>query len=336
MENNRFLEIDLMKIMSCLAVIGIHISAMGISAPDSDKTLYAVSLIVNGISNFAVPSFIFLSGLALMMRYTGRPLSYGHFLQKRMNSILVPYLGWSFTYFIVYAVAGYYAVTVANILSVIFLGTGEFHLYFVIILFQLYALFPLLKSAVDRMHPLLTLTAAVSIHLFFAYKVLPFPYMDRIFIPYLIYFVAGMLWGTHYTVMKNWMRKHGPLTGCLYLCAAGLYLFSRFFPEAQLSGLPQLWQLFSLASILMLMTLSTALVAHRNGKSRGAGMMTLSAATFYVYLAHPLFIAGFFKMCNDLGFRDMALLLPLGYLAVTAVSFAGALAYLKYKKLKRA
>lgn len=325
-----------MKIISCLAVVAIHISAMGISDPSVENTTRNISLFFNGISNFAVPSFIFLSGLALMLRYGGKPLACMTFMKKRMHSILIPYLGWSFTYFFVYALAGYYAVSLANILAVVFLGTGEFHLYFVIILFQLYALFPLLKPIVERMHPVLTLALAIAIHLGFAYGVPPFPYMDRIFVPYLIFFAAGMVWGANYTYMKNSIIRHGFLIGCIYLAAAAFYLHSRFSPEAFLSQLPQLWQLFSLAAILMLMSLSTAMVQGINQPDWVSGIITLSAATFYVYLAHPLFIAVFYKLYHTIGFHEMHVILPLNYVAVTIISFTGALVYLRYKKLRRA
>ncbi len=335
MEKNRCLEIDLMKIISCLAVITIHISALGIGNPAPEGAVRNTALFFNGLSNFAVPSFIFLSGLALMLRYGSEPLSFTGFIKKRMNSILIPYLGWSFTYFIIYTVAGFYALTLSNILSVIFLGTGEFHLYFVVILFQLYLLFPLLKDVVLKLHPLVITALAVLIHMIFAYGISPFPYMDRIFVPYLIYFIAGMLWGAHYGLMKAWMTKHRFLTAILYLGAFGLYLSSHFYPEALQSQWPQLWQLFSLASILLLMNLCTALAPRFEDNPSASGVTTLSAATFYVYLAHPLFIAAFYKLSHDLGFSHLPLVLPLIYVAVTAVSFIGALGYLQYKRKKR-
>lgn len=333
MNKKRFLEIDLMKILSCFAVIAIHISAIGISDPTSVGTTYSVSLFINVISKFAVPSFIFLSGLALMLRYGNTKLLFFDFIRKRMNSILIPYLGWSFTYFFMYALAGYYAITKANLLSVVFLGTGEFHLYFVVILFQLYLLFPFLKIVIERLDPMISMLLAVSIHLAFAYLVRPFPNMDRIFIPYLIYFIAGMSWGRHYGPMQSWLQKHGRLVGLIYLTLSALYGGSRFFPESPLSHLPQLWEAFSLASILILMTISTALTSSIKSPERISAMITLSAATFYVYLAHPLLIAGFYKFSNHFGYKNMTVLLPLSYLSVTGISFIGALVYLKCKKL---
>lgn len=336
MDKNRCLEIDLMKIISCLAVIAIHISAIGISDPDFDGVVRHTSLFFNGLSNFAVPSFIFLSGLSLMLRYGSRPLSTLDFLRKRMNNILIPYLGWSFAYFFIYVFAGFYAISLSNILAVIFLGTGEYHLYFVVILLQLYFLFPLIKPMVEGLDPWMTLAVAAGIHLGFAYLVQPFPYMDRVFIPYLIYFIAGMAWGANYATMKSWVHTHRLPSALIYLGACVLYLLFRFFPEHPLAVLPQLWELYSLASILALMTFTTSVAGSTVRPRWVSRILTLSAATFYVYLVHPLFIAGFFQLYSDVrGTKDMPLILPLSYAVVTALSFAFSLGYMRFKNRGR-
>lgn len=337
MDNKRFLEIDLIKIISCLAVIAIHTSARGVTEPAAQETVRNISMFFNGLSNFAVPSFIFLSGLALMLRYGNKPLSILDFVRKRMKSILIPYLFWSFIYFYINVRAGYYAIDLNNILSVIFLGTGEYHLYFVVILFQLYLLFPFLKLTLERMGPLIGLASVLVLHLAFSYRIAPFPYMDRFFVPYLIFFVPGMIWGAQYENMKNWMQKNRGLTGTLYVLLTGAYLYSRFNPEAAISRFPQLWQLFSLASILILMGLTTSLVPKVKTPEQISATVTFSAATFYVYLAHPLIITYFYKICADAGHTDLKGILPAAYVLAAGIPFFGALVYLKLKdKIKAA
>lgn len=334
MEKNRFIEIDLMKILSCLAVIAIHITARGVTDPEVPAAARGISQFINAISYFAVPSFIFLSGLALILRYQGKPLSASDFMQKRVNNILAPYLGWSLGYYLLYTVAGYYALSLSNVLSAVVLGTGEYHLYFVVILFQLYLLFPLLKGITERLGTGLTAALAIAVQWFFSYQVAPFPYMDRVFVPYLIFFIAGMLWGRHYGVVREWINRHRVWTGLSYLILAALYLIARFKPESSIAFFPQLWQVFSLASILMLMTLTGTLSASIRTKDQVSRVITLSAATFYVYLAHPLFIAGFYKFCRLIGFNDLTLILPVNYLLSASLSFGGALIYLKYKSAR--
>lgn len=335
MKKQRFLEIDLIKIISCLAVIAIHVSARGISDPSITGLTRNVSQFINGISFFAVPSFIFLSGLALMLRYKDCPVPYVPFVKKRTHSILVPYLFWGFAYFLIYTFGGFYNFDLNNIMSVIFLGTGEYHLYFVVILFQLYLLFPLLKTIVEQIGTMASVLLTLAIHLGYSVYAPSFPYMDRVFVPYLLFFSAGMLWGRHYDLLKNWTKNSRGVIYGLYLTATALYLNSRFFPESTVGQLPQLWQLFSLASVLLLMTIATANASKLTDSARITGIVTLGAATFYVYLAHPLFIAGFYELFNSLGFRNISILMPVCYGLVTVLSFWGALHYLKFKSRKK-
>lgn len=335
LKQQRALEIDLIKIVSCLAVIAIHVSARGISDPAITGITRNVSQFVNGISFFAVPSFIFLSGLALMLRYHGEPVSYASFVKKRTGSIVFPYLFWSFTYFLIYTFGGFYNFDLNNILAVIFLGMGEYHLYFVVILFQLYLLFPLLKAIIEQLGTAVGSLLVLAIHLAYSAYTPSFPYMDRIFVPYLVFFCAGMFWGRHYEELKGWTRDHGVPISCIYLIFSGLYLNLRFAPESQLAHIPQLWQLFSFSTILLLMTVASSYVYPRLKPEQSSGILTLSAATFYVYLAHPLFIAGFYELSNSLGFRNISILMPVCYGLVTVLSFWGALQYLKFKSRKK-
>lgn len=335
MKQQRALEIDLIKIISCLAVIAIHVSARGISDPTVTGLARNVSLFINGISFFAVPSFIFLSGLALMLRYGGQPVSFAPFVKKRISSIVVPYLFWGFTYFLIYTFGGFYNFDLNNILSVIFLGTGEYHLYFVVILFQLYLLFPLLKPFIERLGTLAGGLVLLAVHFAYAAFAPSFPYMDRIFIPYLLFFCAGIFWGRHYGQLKEWITGRRVMVSGIYLVSAALYLHSRFAPETALGQAPQLWQLFSLASVLLLMTFASSYVRRLSDPVMISGIITLGAATFYVYLAHPLFIAAFYEICTSLGLRNIPVLMPACYVLVTLLSFWGALHYLEFKSRKK-
>ena len=335
MDKDRCLEIDLMKIISCLAVMAIHITARGVTDPASQGFTQNMALLLNGISNFAVPCFIFLSGTALMLRYGGAPLPFVHFMKKRMNSILVPYLGWSFAYFIIYTLGGFYNFDLNNILGVVFLGKGEYHLYFVVILIQLYLLFPLLKTALEWLGIPVTLMLVLALHLGFVFNSGTFPLMDRLFIPYLIFFVPGMVWGVYYGRLKTLIEHFGGVRiGAMvfYLFTAGLYLNARYYPESSLGIWPQLWQVFSLGSIGLLMVISTFFVTKLKTPEQKTTVMTLSTATFYVYLAHPLLIAGIYELSSYVGLDNLSVLLPLNYVLTAGISFWGALGYLKIKK----
>lgn len=326
-------EIDLMKVLSCLAVIAIHLSAMGVVAPAMGASAYGLAVTINGLAYFAVPSFIFLSGMTLSLRYGKGAVMLGPFLKRRVSGILLPYWGWSFAYFFIYAFAGYYALDPGNILSVAFLGTGEYHLYFVVILFQLYLLYPWLHRLGNRMGYKALLAAAAVLQICFALWAPAFPYMDRVFVPYLIHFCAGMLCAHQRQRIYPWLAARWPVVIMGYGLMAAAYVYSRFDPLPWPFWATQLWHLYSLTAICAMLTGCLAAGRKPLGTKVSTALAILSSATFYVYLGHPLLLAGFFKLWHDAGLRVDGSALLMGYGSVTTLSFVGALLYLRMKHI---
>jgi len=205
----------------------------------------------------------------------------------------------------------------------------------VVILFQLYLLFPLLKAIVERIGTLAGVLFILAIHLAYAVYVPPYPYMDRVFVPYLLFFCAGMFWGRHYEQLQDWTKDHRGMVFGTYIAFTALYLNSRFAPESSMGQAPQLWQFFSLASVLLLMTVATSYAGKLSNPNQISRIVTLGAATFYVYLAHPLFIAAFYELFKNIGYQNFSVLMPICYGFTTILSFWGALQYLKFKSRKK-
>ncbi|NFE81275.1 acyltransferase family protein, partial [Clostridium sporogenes] len=63
----RIESMDILKSLSTLAVIMIHVSASAINNSQFDTNIYKFSLILNQLSRFSVPVFIFLSGMGLTL-----------------------------------------------------------------------------------------------------------------------------------------------------------------------------------------------------------------------------------------------------------------------------
>lgn len=327
-------EMDLLKLAACLAVIAIHVSAMGVASPHVAGWAQSAAIAVNGLTYFAVPAFIFLSGTGLMLRYRGSPLKAADFYRRRTGAILLPYLGWSYTYYFVYAAAGYYALDLGNLLRVTFLGMGEYHLYFVVILFQLYLLFPLLKRALEAWTPLGFLGAVLVLHLAYTAAPPPWPYMDRFFMPYLVHFAAGMALGSRYELCSRVLTRFRALAAAGFALLAWAYVRSRFLPPP-LYGATQLWHGYSLGTVLTGFAWAPGLQAASGSAVDLGWLKRASEATFYVYLGHPLLLALFFKLWNDAGLRPGLGVLVLSYGVVTVLSFLGALGYVCLKEWQR-
>ncbi|WP_152391998.1 acyltransferase [Paenibacillus guangzhouensis] len=150
-KNNRIVYIDLLRILSILAVIILHITADLLTRTnDFNTTSWWVSNIFNSISRFAVPVFFMISG-AMMLRIEIK--SYKDFYIKRVLPLLIPLLSWS----LIYGWYNQYYILKSN------MGVGDFlldfgyrllvdrnyvHLWFLYAIIAIYSTVPLITKLV--------------------------------------------------------------------------------------------------------------------------------------------------------------------------------------------
>ncbi|NFG69738.1 acyltransferase [Clostridium sporogenes] len=134
----RIESMDILKSLSTLAVIMIHVSASAINNSQFDTNIYKFSLILNQLSRFSVPVFIFLSGMGLTLSYKKKE-SYLKYELHRLNKVVPEYLLWSSIY--------YFFIMERKGLRELLVGCAGgdiyYHLYFVPIIIIFYIMFPL-------------------------------------------------------------------------------------------------------------------------------------------------------------------------------------------------
>ena len=118
-----------------------------------------------------------------------------------------------------------------------------------------------------------------------------FEYTARVFTTYLFYFLAGAFAGKHYDSFKSFLaaRKRG-IVG-LFAVAAVIDCFASWSIEsgfAWLSWADMFHIIYCVAAILALMCLSLRITAKESRLTKALPM--LNAASYNVYLIHPLFI----------------------------------------------
>ena len=147
--------LDLGRVMAMLAVIAIHVSSTYIYSPSS-HTLLGMNLAfwLNQLGRFSVPLFLLISGISLGL--STREESVLSFWGRRLKKIGIPYLVWTVIYqlqsvgFDPVKFVGQIGKNPGGFLRVVLLGQAGSHMYFVIILLQCYALYPLIRKAVSR------------------------------------------------------------------------------------------------------------------------------------------------------------------------------------------
>lgn len=140
----RFDDLYVLRLIATVAVIAIHTTSQ-------DMTLSFLGYYGNQLARFSVPMFLILSGFLLFQSdLTDGLLPLSQFYRKRFRRILLPYILWTIFYSLI---LHYYFNGTQNAHMILpdmirhfFLGNGFTHLYFVVIIIQLYLLYPFMRN----------------------------------------------------------------------------------------------------------------------------------------------------------------------------------------------
>ncbi len=130
---------DLLRALSTIAVILIHITGTILYNSNNKSLTYNFSLVLNQLTRFSVPAFIFLSGFGLALSYK-RESKYLYYLIHRLKKIIPDYLVWCIIYIFLIENPN---LTYNDKIHSIFDGTLYYHFYFVPIIIILYLIFPI-------------------------------------------------------------------------------------------------------------------------------------------------------------------------------------------------
>jgi probable poly-beta-1,6-N-acetyl-D-glucosamine export protein len=203
-ENNHgyFSEIVYLRAFAILAVISIHVSSCFTSMERATfLTFFYMS--VDTISHFAVPLFVCISGFVLFNKYQGS-YSLRRFYKKRFLSVIPQYLFFTaiallFSYCGSLFLQAPWKRSLSDIMYQIFMGTAFFHLWFFVLIIQLYALYPVIERIFEKFNEkgrlmlLFIILYGIRITLpILSMKEGTLLWTSTLFLGYLFYFVLGM------------------------------------------------------------------------------------------------------------------------------------------------
>ncbi len=174
-------------------------------------------------SSFAVPVFIFISGFILTYNYD-EEVPIREFYIKRIKYILYPYVIFSFIYLLYYLINGSLFLNKDLLLIAfkLFSASMAFHLWFIALIIQFYLLFPhILTYCFSVKNEKLVLACSLMVSLLCSLVMIFFQSVfkvsidgnfhklldligDRIFLPYLFYFILGM----HFCRKADFIKRH--------------------------------------------------------------------------------------------------------------------------------
>lgn len=240
----RISELDVLRGLAFLAVVFQH--SLGVYARRPDIQLPDAVMIgmVLHFVKFAVPAFVFATGLALFYNYYQK-INYPAFIKKRTVDILIPYILWTCLYAAIidgipFAISSAWLKEFGKTLLS---GSAVYHLWFVIMIFQFYLLYPLFLALFKRVGGLIisnrlrfmatvTLLAAMyALLMWFSFnyisedfyagsaviQLLFVEYRDRNFLYFIFYFIMGGIAGVGLMKWREFVNRSVNWNGFLFL-----------------------------------------------------------------------------------------------------------------------
>jgi len=313
--------------------------------------LSAANLLVYITAHVAVPLFLCISGCVLALHYSGE-YSVASFYQRRMQTILLPYIIFSLLYMLVPAgtpaVFGQWAIpspeeAVFNLLT----GSGYYHLWFFLLIIQFYLLYPLIIALYDayaaEVRQEHIVAAALIVQILWSagahaggavFGQIWYALLIRVFLSHIFYFTLGIYAARHYGAIASVVRAiQGRAILALALAAtAGISLLwvPAFINAGSFDAIPpsvfiiqRIVEPFYYLLLFILLYAAAGLLA-QSTHAVPLFLQTLGDRSYGVYLVHAFVTTMIIMALGSLGvgWGDW-IFYPVLFVSVVAVSTAG-------------
>ena len=305
MNKKRVIWIELLRVMACIGVIGIHAGSQHFRDMPLDSSVWAVSNFYHGINRFAVASFIMISGCLYLD--SKRTWNLRRLWKRNILPIAAAYIFWQMFY------AVYRIITngtlakgskAALVKFMVYISKSYFHLWYLPMLIGLLIITPMLWEIVNSARG--KQWEEYMIVLFLVFQILPYtinyfplPWKDHIMdilqtvqpemvTGYIGYFILGH-YLSHYEVSKKLEYLVYVLGVILILAAIGLCYIS-----SQNSGKPiqSFYENYTLAGFFWVSSFFLFFKNHVSkikwNEKQEKRICYLGSCTFGIYLIHAL------------------------------------------------
>lgn len=305
MNKKRVIWIELLRIMACIGVIGIHAGSQHFRDMPLDSSVWAVSNFYHGINRFAVASFIMISGCLYLD--SKRTWNLRRLWKKNILPIAAAYIFWQMFY------AVYKIITngtlakggkAALVKFMVYISKSYFHLWYLPMLIGLLIITPMLWEIVNSARG--KQWEEYMIVLFLVFQILPYtinyfplPWKEHIMdilqtvqpemvTGYIGYFILGH-YLSHYEISKKLEHLVYVLGVILILAAIGLCYIS-----SQKSGKPiqSFYENYTLAGFFwgssFFLFFKNYVSKIKWNEKQEKRICYLGSCTFGIYLIHAL------------------------------------------------
>ena len=287
-ETKEYFFLHVARLFGCLGVIALH--SVGLSQPLlSDTSSWWTKTIVDALSIWAVPLFVMISG-SLLLNSKIHESAQG-FYKKRLSRIGIPALFWIPFYFLVYHFYRGDSLDILYLAKRILYSSVD-HLYFLILIFQLYLLTPLFRRIIQKMND----KHFFGLILFFSYLCIFWKrssFVGVMFVPFIHYYFLG-----GYLLRKKVAKQFIPYLGALFIFTTAVLVFATYYLTLQNPGYASNMFLYSPSHPLILVVTVLIFLLIQNSQvsvffTKHFSIQRLrkwSHATFGIYILHPLIL----------------------------------------------
>jgi probable poly-beta-1,6-N-acetyl-D-glucosamine export protein len=235
-------ELDPLRAVTAVTVVAVHVLAFTVFLNNTTAGVQVQNGIITSV-HFTREAFMFITALALVYVYFGRPFSTRRFWAKRSIGILLPYCIWSIAYTWVntsqHSPAAFAKAALFNILT----GNASYQLYYILLTLQLYLVLPLFLLFLKHIkhHPWRALSISFALQVLFMYADYRYlqqgtlassgvwqvvaAYQDRFLLTYQFYFILGGLAALSLQQARAFVLRYGKwIVGCFVLALAALWV----------------------------------------------------------------------------------------------------------------
>jgi surface polysaccharide O-acyltransferase-like enzyme len=300
----RLFSLDVVRVVTLVGVVTVHAVSVTVTADSvSGGALLSVAHVNRSV-------FIGLSGFVLAYRAGPEPIPARAFWRRRYVLVVVPYVVWTAVYVLADGSWGTPLSLLGRFVADVSDGGARYHLYFLLLTFQLYAVYPWALSAIRRVHPWRLLAASVTLQMVFSAGTRWWPDAPGVvgtvlshpgswLWSYQCYVVAGVLAALHHESVTTWVAARTRLIVAASAVAVAGGLGSYFVQVELFSVEPatasEVFQpsVTVVALVAMVAVLAFGVSREQRRTPRcGAIVRSLSESSFGVYLAHPLVLQG--------------------------------------------
>lgn len=315
----------MVRFLTILGVIVVHatslVSQAGPDAPAGGTVAGGAVLVLLHVTRNV---FLMLSAFVLAYSMQSRPLATRAFWRRRYPLVVAPYVAWSAIYV---AVDGGLVgpVHAAERFDWDLLTAGaHFHLYFLLLTFQLYVVFPWLYRLLSRrprLHaPVLVASLLFQLAFTTAVQYGPRPPVIGVWLDhpgswlpsYQLYVIGGLVAALHLDAVTAWVRAHGRLVA-VSVVASGLLGLGAYAAGLTALGLTPVASSAVFQPVTVVETVAATVSQYalgcwamdRLGARRTGQLRAASDASFGVYLAHPLVLSGVLGLAGWAGLSGL-------------------------------